>query len=213
MYRDDLLDYENEAWLADLYEENAEQALADFKVERLASYYHAHPYIAQPAFTTLVEACRLLAISPTASLVLASTAAEVGLKTVILRPLVVGVVHSEALAAHVADVVLASKHDERFKQLVFHLLREVAGVDLATYRRPTSHVSLWQETKRNEEVRNQVVHRAAVATALQASGAVDIASGILDGVLPLVLGRLRLHLHDDHHVCGELHLSSDLIAP
>ncbi len=199
-----------EEWLADLYEENSKQALREFRQERLQSYLLANPEVARPAFGALRDAVSLLPDKPMASLVLASAAAEVGLKAVLLRPVVVGLIHSEALAGHVADLVLQHQAVSRFHDLLFAVLKEYGGLDLATYKRAGANTTLWNEVQTNIERRNAVLHRCEVPAGAEATQAVAVASEILTVLFPALVTNLGLHLHDGYRACNDSHVTEKL---
>jgi hypothetical protein len=123
-------EYAQEQWLSELYEEHRERALEEFKQERLQSYFVSAPELAKAPYTLLQEARAVVKPSPSAALVLAAAAAEVGVKNVLLKPIVVGLVHSDALAGHIADLVVQHQGIERFQKLLFDIMREYGGVDL-----------------------------------------------------------------------------------
>jgi hypothetical protein len=189
-----------EEWFADLYDENSKQALHEFRRERLQSYLLANPEVARPAFGALRDAVSLLPDRPMASLVLASAAAEVGLKAVLLRPVVVGLVHSEALAGHVADLVLQHQAVSRFHDLLFAVLKEYGGLDLTTYKRAGANI----------ERRNAVLHRCEAPAGAEATQAVAVASEILTVLFPALVKNLGLHLHDGYRACNDSHVTERL---
>jgi hypothetical protein len=99
-------EYAQEEWFSELYEEHRQRALEEFKQERLQSYFVSAPEIAKAPYILFQEARAVASSSPSAALVLAAAAAEVGVKSVFLKPIVVGLVHSDALAGHIADLVV-----------------------------------------------------------------------------------------------------------
>ena len=79
-----------------LYEEQKEQAIEEFTVERLQSYYLQYPDIAKPAFKALTAARQLISHHPTASFIFSTISIEVGIKVTLLKPVVYCLVHSES---------------------------------------------------------------------------------------------------------------------
>ena len=74
-----------EQWMADLYEEHSKEAVAQFTLECLQSYYLKDPLLASAPFRSLTESRVLLADHPSAALVFAATAVEVGMSLAIAR--------------------------------------------------------------------------------------------------------------------------------
>ena len=71
----------------DFYMEIGEQAIQEFKAERLESFYNQHPEISEPPLRFLAQANELNNHNPTAAFIFAVIAVEVGLKITILKPM------------------------------------------------------------------------------------------------------------------------------
>lgn len=195
-------DARREEWLLSLYQEHSAQALAEFRGERLRSYYLEHPDILQLPSKCLLEARGLIETSPSAALVLASAAAEVGVKSALLKPVVFGLVHSESMATYVTELALEHRDLNRFRGLLFALLREACDIDLTEYWRDGDAASLWERFKSNARKRNAVVHRCGEVDRGDAEEAVDIATAVLDDLIPTIIASFDLHIHKDFQVCA-----------
>ncbi len=196
-----------EAWMEELYEEHSKQALDEFRSERLQSFYLRNPSIAEPAVSALAEARALLDSSPRGAFVIASSAVEVGLKIVLLKPIVYGLIHSEPLAGLVTDLVMAHQCMDRFSKLLFEMLRQYGGVDPDSYRRSGSSKTLWLEVQENIKRRNDVLHRADMVNRSQAELAATLAAAVLEDIFPAVVSNLGFHLHERSCICNEFHVS------
>jgi hypothetical protein len=95
-----------EQWMEELYAEHSKQAIEEFTADRLQSFYLKNPVLAKPPLDTLVQSRLLLGSHPAAALVFAATATEVGLKEVLLKPVVYGLVHSESAASLITELAL-----------------------------------------------------------------------------------------------------------
>ena len=199
-----------EEWMMELYEEHSKQALEEFRAERLQAYFLTHPELAKPAMDALQEARTLAGASSRAALVLATAASEVGVKTVLLRPVVFGLVHSESVAGLITDIVVRQRGMDRFKELLFTVLREYGKIDLDTYRRPNVNVLLWQEISDCQRLRNGAVHRADAIEDEQATRAINIAATVLETIFPHLVSELGLHLHNRYRVCDQYHPPPEL---
>lgn len=190
------------------YEVHYQEAIKEFTAERLKSYYVANPNLAAPALDTLVEAQSLLSSHPRASLVIATTAMELAVKTVLLKPIVFGLVHIGGLAGFITE--LATKHTgmERFQNLLTAILAQFGGVDLKTFTRSGSVKTLWKEMEDVQTIRNGAIHRGDTVSIANANLAVAVASTLLKELFPQVLSRLDLHLHEPGRVCGKQHGAS-----
>jgi hypothetical protein len=197
-------DARREQWLLDLYEEHGAQALAEFRGTRLRSYYEAKPSVLQPPFASLKEARRLVEGCPSASHVLASAAAEVGLKAALLKPVIHGLVHSESMATYVTDLAVEQRDMRKFHALLFALLRDASDIDLTVYWRNGEAPSLWERFRKNASKRNRIVHQCEGCSRAEAQEAIEIATAFLDDLIPTVIANFDLHVHDDYRICSQV---------
>lgn len=196
-------DYVLEKEWQDVYAELSKETITTFTVERLQSYYSAHPCVTHAALRWLAESRKLLLEHPSAALVFAASALEVGLKATLLRPVVHGVVHAESVAALVAELTLRHTSFDRYRNLLFEILSEYGGVDLRSLSREGSPKTLWEEIKEVQSRRNDVLHRAEPASGEDAARSIAVASTVLEAVFPTVVNSLGLHLHEDGRLCNE----------
>ena len=185
-----------------LYEEHKEQAIEEFTVERLQSYYIQYPDIAKPSFQALTEARQLIWHHPTASFIFSTISIEVGIKVTLLKPVVYGLVHSESLASIITDMVIRQTSIDRFQKLLFKILSEYGGIDLSTLKRPKSSKLLWEEMKNVQKRRNQVIHRAENVDIKESEQALGVAAYVLENLFPNLVQYLELHTHKDGSVCN-----------
>lgn len=193
-----------EQYLDELYEEHRKEAIEEFTSDRLSSYYSENKQLAKPAFEALSEARTLREVSPTASLILAAVAMEVGLKAILLKPIVHGLVHTESVASLVTDLALSHAGMERYRKLLIHLLRDHGGVDLDTFTRSGSPKNLWLEISEIQTVRNAIMHRAEKASPEMARLALAVASEIIDSIFPDIVMGMGFHLHDGYQICSDI---------
>jgi hypothetical protein len=196
-------DYRYDEWMDSLYEEFRPQAVDEFTAERLQSYYLANRLISDPAARFLAEARQLEIEHPTAALVLAAAAIEVTIKAILLKPVVYGLIHSESTADLITELVTKHAGLDRFKDLLFRVLREHGGVDLGTFRREGASKSLWNEVQELQRRRNAAVHQAAPCGPSESRLAIECGETLLDHIFPTVLDALGLHLDDGTRICGE----------
>lgn len=196
-------------WAREHSTELYREAISEFTAERLQSYYLAHPDLAKPAHDALIYAQTLVPNHPKAALVFATTAVELAIKNVLLRPIVFGLVHTEVLAAYITE--LTTKHSgvlDTFQTLLGAILVEFGGVDLKIFRREGSTKTLWQEAKEIQAARNAVIHRGDTPDGLLAPLGIAVAETLLNTLFPQVLRRLSLHLHDPCVICAKRHTTT-----
>jgi hypothetical protein len=193
----------HEQYLEDLYEEHRKEAIEEFTSERLSSYYSENKQLAKPAFEALSDARELSALNPTASLVFAAIAMEVGLKAILLKPIVYGLVHTDSVASLITDLALAHTGMDRYRKLLLHLLRDHSGVDLDTFTRSGSKKTLWEEISEIQTARNAILHRAEKGSPAIAQLALAVASEIIDHIFPDIVEGMGFHLHDGYQICSD----------
>ena len=134
-------------------------------------------------------------LSSRASLVLATTAIEVGLKRIILEPVVYGLVHDESIAGLITDLVVSARQSD-YRKLLLRILADHGGVDLETFKREDGQKDLWEEIKDIQKRRNEIIHRAEATSEENASLAVAVATTIIEELFPRLI-QYPLSL-DDH---------------
>jgi hypothetical protein len=197
-------DYAREQYEAELYAEHRQEALEEFTAERLQSYYVAHPDIAVPAVHVLNDARRFRDTDPTVGLLFAAVAIELGLKALLLKPIVYGLVHQDAAASLITDLATSYTGFDRYRGLLLQILANHGGINLQTCRRTGSTRLLWDEITDIQTKRNAFMHRGERPTDADTELAMAVAVTILDSVVPSVLHRLRLHLHEGIRICGNV---------
>jgi hypothetical protein len=177
----------------ELYPEHKAQAIIEFTYSRLRSYYLQHPEVLTPAIRTYKTAEALLAANhPAAALVFAASSVELFLKACLLRPVVAGLVHSEAVANLVVESALSQTGFDRYKKLLAGLFKELTQVELAGIVRADASKPLLDEASALQERRNSVVHRGADVPAQEAQAAFSIATAVFNQILAVVLRELGL---------------------
>lgn len=179
----------------ELYPGHKAQAIVEFSYERLRSYYVKNTDVLVPAGRSFKIAKALLSSEqPAAALVFATSSMELFLKGALLRPVVYGLVHSDALAELVVDAALSQTGFRRYEKLLAGMFKEIAGVDIADVRREGVDTSLLAEAGSLQSRRNGVIHQGHEATQAQADEAISIATAVFTQILGPVLSELGLSL-------------------
>jgi hypothetical protein len=194
-------EWQAEDWALEQLEYYRRIALADFAAERLTSYFRLHPKVAQSPRRLVDEAHGLLSSYPTQAFLSAAIAVEVSFKDVFLRPIVFGLIRSEAAADLITKIAMRMTRFDRLTEYFVPLLREHGGLDLATVSRAGATQLLTKEMVSVQRRRDRVVHTAEAATAENAEQAINLAEYLLDRLLPLLADNLGLHVHADHSIC------------
>lgn len=189
----------DEAWdqiSQELYPEHKEQAIDEFTWERLQSFYLNNPEILFPGIDKLRESEALLELHPSASFVFSITAIELFLKSSLLKPVVHGLIHNEALAEIVVESALGQSGFDRYKKLMSRLFEELAGIDIAALKRSNSNIPLLNEVFEIQKIRNGIIHRGESVTVEQAKVALNVATAIFLKVVEKMLFAIGLKIND-----------------
>jgi len=169
----------------EFFEDNYEEAVRVFTSERLQSFYVEHPDLALPALEALNYARSLMPTHPCAALVFGATSTELVIESVLLRPLISGLVHVEDLASLIVEQSTNQMGMDRFQKVLAGSVSEFSSFELSTLKRPSSTQTLWQEIKTVQEVRNGVVHRGETVGEEVAKQSIEIADMLLNVVSPM----------------------------
>ena len=140
-------------WAAQLSREAVEQ----FSKERLFSVYVKEPRILSPAMSAIQRA--QADGGADIGLVLGAGAIEWYLKMALLRPIVRGLVHVEALADLIVERVAGERHSiAQCAKALAPVFEQLTGRNILDIKRPGVAVPLWQECEDLREARNRFVH-------------------------------------------------------
>lgn len=198
-----LQEAQQEDYMEQLYEEHKELAIQEFIDERLQFYYGEHRLLAKPAFDALAEAKILINHHSTAAFLLSAIAVEVGLKEMLVKPIVFSLVHTASVASLITYMVLSRPDQKKYRDLLLHLLRNHGDVDLLSYKRQGSSRPIWDEIIEVKKKRDLIVHRAKTASNTEAEIAFNVASTVIDTLFPIVIGKIGLHLHEGFRICDD----------
>jgi hypothetical protein len=181
-------------WARDEYElEMANRAVEEFQIDRLQSYYKAHSDLAEKSIGKLDAARALSPVSPNAALVLAMTSLEVGFKSIVVRPIMTGLVHNESLSEFVTEVFVKSAKPDGVLEMVGRVLKEYASIDLQNVIVGNHKKSYWEEMTQWRKVRNAVLHRAETCSKEDAARVIELADYLRGVLFPeLLKGNLRV---------------------
>lgn len=180
-------------WAEEHKSELAAQAIQAFTADRLQSYYLNHPDMAKVALQMMGEMGALLPQHRIAGLLFATSAIEITLKHLLVKPILSGLVHNEAVANIVMELAPREAGSDAFRVLLFGVLNSIAGVDLATHKRSGSNRMLWDEWKQLRKERNSLIHDGVPPGDEMLASFDAVAVEFLNVIFPKVLQRLGLH--------------------
>lgn len=176
----------------ELYDELRDEAVAEFSEERLRSFYMKNPDVMRPALEAMREGkWQQDNQRHSAAVVFHVSAIELLLKATVLKPVVYGLVHNEALAEVIVQHTLAQSGFDRYARLLAELFKTLAAIDIGRIMRD-GRKPLLDECRALQETRNGVVHRGALATAEEAEAASLVAAAVFEKIVDPMLRSLGL---------------------
>ncbi|WP_029046590.1 hypothetical protein [Cupriavidus sp. amp6] len=177
----------------ELYPEHKQQALNEFTTERLCSYYLSNPMVMQPAVESLQEALKLRGNGhAAAAVVYCATTIELFLKATVLQPVVHGLIHSPALADVIVKYAVGQTGFDRYRALLSRLFEELAGIELAQVAREGVKDALINESRKVQELRNEIIHKGIRCEAAATDHAIDVAAAVYHQIVMPMLCSLGL---------------------
>lgn len=181
----------------EFYPDHKEQAIDEFIEERMHSYYLINPNVIQAPISCYYHGNQLIQVSPSCALVMYTTAIELFLKSVLLKPVLFGMIHNENIANMIVDSTTGqsgfSRYNKMLSSLCFHAadikLNEIKGMD----GKP-----ILEEAGEVQQIRNNIVHQGYMTTVDEMNKAKKIASLILSEVVEPVLMKMNLTIGNDN---------------
>ena len=144
----------------ELYTDHKQQAIDEFTSGCLRSYYEKEPGVMRPAIDALQEGKALREIQHySAAVVFFVSSVELLLKATVLKPMVHGLIHNDALADIVVQHALGQSGLTRYVELVADLFEELARYNLKTIARIGATKALLEESKDLQTLRNRIIHQ------------------------------------------------------
>lgn len=187
--RDEMYD----ALRSELYDETKDEAIAVFTADRLKSFYVQHSSVMRPAVDAIHEGKWQQSNNrQSAALIFHVSAIELLLKATLLKPVIYGLIHNEALAEVVMRYTLGQTGFSRYGELLSELFKTLAKLDLNEIRRDGQSKTLLDECNALQSKRNKVIHQGYPATDEEAETARLVAVAVFDLVVQPMLHSLGL---------------------
>lgn len=201
LLEDEIYETEQDNALGEFIHEISEQAISDFKQDRLRSYYLEKSKVMRPAVDALQEGKRLLKNKhPAATLVFFVTSIEQLLKITVLQPVVKGLVHSTVFSEIIMQHTLGQPGFDRYEKLLSEIFRELSGIELSSVKRSGVTDPLLIECKSLQKTRNAIIHRGEMCSTDFAQKGLDTAVAVYDLVVVPVLGSIQLTVIEEGEI-------------
>jgi len=181
----------------ELYPEHKDQAIDEFIEERMHSYYLNNPKIIESPIECYHHANELIQVSPRCALIMYTTAIELFLKSVLLKPVLYGMIHNELIANTIVDTTTGQSGFNRYNKLLSSLCLHAANIDLSRIE-GMNNKPILREAEEVQQIRNRVAHQGYIASTEEMGKAKCIATLILDQVVEPVLNKINLVIASDN---------------
>lgn len=209
---DDRYYYEQDAAKEEFIEEISLQAISEFTNERLRSFYEQNPNVMQPAIVALQEGKKLYDLECySASLVFFMTCIELLLKATILKPIVSGLVHHEALSEIIVSHVLGQAGFNRYDKLLEIIISTFTDLELKNISRDGEPAKLFNECKGLQEIRNHIIHRGEFCTKENAENARKVSVAVYKLIVKPILGALDLKVGENGVIGSDFYFRNSTI--
>lgn len=196
---------EFEAGMDQLYNDFKQQYEDEYVFEKIQAYYKENPEIAKEPWEFCLKAELLVSDKHyTSGFLLATISIEVGLKLVILKPVLVSLATDKTAAELLYDSTFKHKSVPYIPKLYYQLLSDYTGFAFQDYILPASKVNLWDTLCDLQKLRNQIIHQATPAEERDVRQAIAIAKTIYEDVIPRILDRFQFHFEKGRIEYGSL---------
>ncbi len=156
--------------------------------DRMQSYFMENPTIISPAIQSSENAAHLFKVSPSSALVMLTTSIEIHLKSVLLKPMLYGMIHNAKVAETIVDLCLQQSGFARYNDLLIEFCDIAGGIDLKPNK--DMQKSILGESVDVYKIRNKVLHQGYKVTEKELEKAKNIADRVLSEVVKPVLNNL-----------------------
>lgn len=170
------------------------EAIDEFQKERLQEYYLYNKNLTQMVDNHLNKAKKLIdARFSDAGFVFSSTAIEIILKNMFLKP----ILHGSFMSQYVADLVVEEILHTRYssiRKILFYVLKHSAGFNFETYKRPRIKIKLWNEIVNIRLQRNKIIHIGNSVTLSRAKYSYRVATHLSKIIFPKIINNVGLKI-------------------
>jgi len=175
----------------ELYPEHKDRAITEFTTDRLQSFYLENQKVMRPAVDAIQEGRKLQKGQHySAALVFFVSAIEILLKTTLLKPVIYGLIHNEALAEIIVKSFLNQSGFKRYEKLMSKIFQELA---VTWYRSPGELVAF---ARLDQDKRNKIIHQGLKYGPAEAELSRLVAVAVFESIVKPVLLSMELTVEE-----------------
>lgn len=181
----------------DLYEQFKMQYESEFTFEKIEKFYTTNRDIVKAPLKNLSEALTLFENQYfTPAFTHAIIAIEIGIKSVLIKP----ILYSLVIDCKAGDLLYSQTFKYKSLQDInvfyYDILEEFTKLDFKKKRRDNSNITIWDEWKKLQKIRNEVFHQGISVEKTEAENAINMASYVLEEIIPTFLDVFYIHIED-----------------
>lgn len=188
---------EFEQGMEELYKEFKKQYKDEYVFEQVHNYYHENPDIAREPLEFLSNAKLILSHNYTSAFILATISIEVGIKVIILKPVLFSLAFDKTAGELLFDLTFKRISVPNIPALYFKILKDYTGFDFNNYVRSNGGPKFRNELKDLQDLRNRIIHQAKTASEHDANQAIHIAESIYEELIPKMLDSFQFHIKNE----------------
>lgn len=174
-------------WYSDIIEE--------FKDETLSSFFEKNEDMLKISYTAQTEAKKLIAISPSATILFTFTAIETAIKHILLKPMIYGMTHNENVAELIVGKFLKQSNVNSYIDLAFTLVKKVTELELKDAK-TIDGKSIQQEIVNLATKRNKIIHSGELYKKSDAEDALIILDELYNKIIIKMLEHIGFTISD-----------------
>lgn len=202
-------DVAHEEGLKELYDDFKEHYEDAFILERSCGFYDKNTDILEQPIANLVTSRKLLIKGyNTASFLHSIISIETSIKSVVFKPIIFSLSHDARACDVLFNLTFKFKSIPEIPPEYFKILEDTSSVKLKELKRKDMNQTLYAEIKKLQGIRNSVVHQGSYVSKDEAQLAYEVASYVIDDVIPNILDSYGYHIKDAKIAKGGLRFAN-----
>lgn len=183
--------------MAYLYEQFEMQYENEFTYKKIEKFYENNREIAKTSLQHLSDArCLFEKKYHTAAFIHAVISIEVGIKSVVLRPILYSLTIDENAGHLLYEQTFKRKSLHEINKFYYDVLKKVTDLNFNSIKRDGYTSTILQEWQELQKLRNEVLHQGLSVQKEASENAINMASYVFCEIIPIVLDRFYSHIEN-----------------
>lgn len=179
------------------YEQFEMQYESEFTYKKIEKFYESNHEIVTVPLQNLSDAKTLFENQfYTSAFIHAIISIEVGIKSVILKPILYSLTIDENAGHLLYAQTFKQKSLKQIDKFYYNVLEKLTGLDFKKKKRGSCKSTIWEEWGKLQDLRNNVLHQGLSVEKADVENAIRMASYVCDEIIPIVLDRFYSHIEN-----------------